>query len=107
MAAAVDLHAPRKVAMSRPTPQSPRSPAGRSGSRDRSSRTRTGNYRGAAMRQRIQPDGGPLQADSWSDARHESGYAAEDLITRVRQLARSPRAGRAVTADRRDRRRGN
>jgi len=33
------------------------------------------------MRQRIQPDGGPLQADSWSDARHESGYAAEDLIT--------------------------
>jgi hypothetical protein len=26
-------------------------------------------------------DGGPLQADSWSDPRDESGYSAEDLIT--------------------------
>jgi putative intracellular protease/amidase len=27
------------------------------------------------------PDGGPLQADSWSDPRDESGYSAEDLIS--------------------------
>jgi putative intracellular protease/amidase len=27
------------------------------------------------------PDGGPLQADSWSDPRDPSGYSAEDLIT--------------------------
>jgi putative intracellular protease/amidase len=27
------------------------------------------------------PDGGPLQADSWSDPRDESGYSADDLVT--------------------------
>jgi putative intracellular protease/amidase len=27
------------------------------------------------------PDGGPLQADTWSDPRDESGYSAEDLIS--------------------------
>jgi putative intracellular protease/amidase len=27
------------------------------------------------------PEGGPLQADSWSDPRDESGYSAEDLIS--------------------------
>jgi putative intracellular protease/amidase len=27
------------------------------------------------------PDGGPLQADSWSDPRDESGYSADDLIS--------------------------
>jgi putative intracellular protease/amidase len=27
------------------------------------------------------PDGGALQADSWSDPRDESGYSAEDLIS--------------------------
>jgi putative intracellular protease/amidase len=27
------------------------------------------------------PDGGPLQADSWSDPRDKSGYSAEDLIS--------------------------
>ena len=27
------------------------------------------------------PDGGPLQADSWSDPRDVSGYSAEDLIS--------------------------
>ena len=27
------------------------------------------------------PDGGPLQGDSWSDPRDESGYSAEDLIS--------------------------
>ena len=27
------------------------------------------------------PDGGPLQADSWSDPRDESGYSAEDLLS--------------------------
>jgi putative intracellular protease/amidase len=27
------------------------------------------------------PDGGPLEADSWSDPRDESGYSAEDLIS--------------------------
>jgi putative intracellular protease/amidase len=27
------------------------------------------------------PDGGPLQADSWSDPRDPSGYSAEDLTT--------------------------
>jgi putative intracellular protease/amidase len=27
------------------------------------------------------PDGGPIQADSWSDPRDESGYSAEDLIS--------------------------
>lgn len=27
------------------------------------------------------PDGGPLQADSWSDPRDPSGYSSEDLIT--------------------------
>jgi putative intracellular protease/amidase len=27
------------------------------------------------------PDGGALQADSWSDPRHDSGYSAEDLIS--------------------------
>lgn len=27
------------------------------------------------------PDGGPVQADSWSDPRDDSGYSAEDLIS--------------------------
>jgi putative intracellular protease/amidase len=27
------------------------------------------------------PDGGPLQADSWSDPRDKSGYSADDLIS--------------------------
>src|SRR4029434_3458083 len=27
------------------------------------------------------PDGGALQADTWSDPRDESGYSAEDLIS--------------------------
>jgi putative intracellular protease/amidase len=27
------------------------------------------------------PDGGPLEADSWSDPRDKSGYSAEDLIS--------------------------
>src|SRR2546430_10256224 len=27
------------------------------------------------------PDGGALQADSWSDPRDESGYSAEDLLS--------------------------
>ena len=27
------------------------------------------------------PDGGPLEGDSWSDPRDESGYSAEDLIS--------------------------
>jgi putative intracellular protease/amidase len=28
------------------------------------------------------PDGGPLQGDAWSDPHHESGYSADDLISR-------------------------
>ena len=43
------------------------------------------------------PDGGPLEADRWSDPRDESGYSAEDLLSLG--FASSPEhvnAGRAV-----------
>src|SRR5690242_5269805 len=27
------------------------------------------------------PDGGKIEADAWSDPRHESGYSADDLLS--------------------------
>ena len=52
------------------------------------------------------PEGGPLQADSWSDPRDESGYSAEDLISlgfvnvvRFLQVGEARERGAAVRLD--------
>ena len=82
MGAAVDLHAPRKVAIVASNPAtSPVTgwPIGFWWSE------LTHPYweltaRGYAVTVHS-PDGGPLEADGWSDPRDPSGYSAEDLVT--------------------------
>jgi putative intracellular protease/amidase len=82
MAAAVDLHAPRKVAIVASNPAiSPVTgwPVGFWWSElTHPYWELTGRGYEVSL---YSPEGGPLQADGWSDPRHESGYSAEDLIT--------------------------